>query len=64
VVKTTGRRANPELEMLFQEGQRSLSRDQRLSLLAWMQRRRKGQGNGHPLRDFWLVTPSGRWERL
>ncbi len=53
-----------EREVRFMAGQRRLSRQRKRDLLAWLKERRRGQGNGHPPRDFWLLTTSGEWERL
>lgn len=62
--KRAGSRTQFEREVAFLAGQQGLSRQRKRDLLAWLRERRKGQGNGHPPRDFWLLTPSGEWKRL
>jgi hypothetical protein len=63
-MKVKSKRTRFELELRFRTGQRALSLARRRDLLAWLQRRRKALGNGHPQREFWLMTGIGEWERL
>jgi hypothetical protein len=58
------RRSRFEREVDFIVGQGGLPYQRKLDLLAWLRERRKGQGNGHPPRDFWLLTETGEWKRL
>ena len=52
------------LEITFTRAERALPPAARRDLLAWLRARRRAQHNGHPHRDFWLITPGGQRKRL